>query len=217
MWRVVFFHIPPFSTSRWYDSEILNYLFPVFKSFRVNLVLCGHVHGYERGYFDGITLITTGGGGAYLHYAEREEPKVVKYLFVHHFVWIKIAGSTMLITAVDKNKRVIDSLSLKANIIADSVVDEDFPQGIFAFPNPFNSGINFILSEVLEGNYLPAVNIYDISGRFIKKAELISASPALVYYWDGKNYKNELVSSGIYIAVIETKRKKFVKQILRVK
>jgi len=217
MWRVVFFHIPPFSTSRWYDSEILNYLFPVFKSFRVNLVLCGHVHGYERGYFDGITLITTGGGGAYLHYAEREEPKIVKYSFVHHFVWIKIAGSTMLITAVDKNKRVIDSLSLKTNIIADLVVDKDFPQGIFAFPNPFNSGINFILSEVLEGNYLPAVNIYDISGRFIKKAELISASPALVYYWDGKNYKNELVSSGIYIAVIETKRKKFVKQILRVK
>jgi Icc-related predicted phosphoesterase len=217
MWRVVFFHIPPFSTVQHYDPGIFDYLFPVFKSFGVNLILCGHVHGYERGYSDGITVITTGGGGAPLHYANRQEPKVVKYSFVHHFVWIKITGGTMIITAVDKKKQIIDSLSLKTNINVDSVVDKDFPQGIFAFPNPFNSDVHFVLSKVLEGNYLPAVNIYDLCGRFIKKAELLSTSPALVYYWDGKNYKNELVSSGIYIAVIETKRKKFVKQILRVK
>jgi len=58
-WRVVFFHIPPFSTSRWYDPGVLIYLFPIFEAFRVDLVLCGHVHGYERGYFKGITVITT--------------------------------------------------------------------------------------------------------------------------------------------------------------
>jgi len=97
------------------------------------------------------------------------------------------------------------------------VVDNDFPQGIFPFPNPFNSGIHFVLSEVLEGNYLPAANIYIIYGRFTKKGESIFTSPVLVYCWDKRNYKNELVSYGIYVVVIETKGEKFVKQILRVK
>ena len=40
-WRIVFFHIPPFSTTRFYDPEVIRFLFPIFNKYRVQIVFCG--------------------------------------------------------------------------------------------------------------------------------------------------------------------------------
>lgn len=216
-WKIVFFHIPPFSTTRWHDIGIYTSLFPVLKSFKVNLILCGHVHGYERGQIDGIEMITSGGGGAYLHHFEKEESKIIKYSFTHNFCWIKIIGDSMFIFAFDKNNKVIDSLNLQivnevtndSDSAAKNVVDK-----AVVFPNPFNSSVSFVFNFHPENK--PIIYIYDMLGRFVSSAELIKEDSVFIYSWNGKDSEGKSVASGVYIAVINIDRKRFSKKILKI-
>ncbi len=61
---VIYFH-KPFVTcgDTGDDPTALAYYAPLFKTYKVALVLQAHMHGYERFAFDGITYVTTGGGG----------------------------------------------------------------------------------------------------------------------------------------------------------
>jgi hypothetical protein len=48
-WKIVAFHQPGFNSSKaHYDEQITRLLSPVFESLKVNLVLAGHVHNYQR-------------------------------------------------------------------------------------------------------------------------------------------------------------------------
>jgi hypothetical protein len=72
-WRIVVFHKPPFSsTSNNSSAEgAQTYLVPLFEQQRVQLVLSGDSHNYERSYpllggqpaSRGVTYVVTGGGG----------------------------------------------------------------------------------------------------------------------------------------------------------
>lgn len=217
-WRIVFFHIPPVSTTRWYDPGVFITLLPIFKSFKVNLILCGHVHGYERGYLNGILMVTTGGGGAYLHQMERKTSEIVKYAFAHNFCWVSIDRDSMLIIALDKNLKVIDSLALSidSNSNLNNINNINNKEDIFAFPNPFNSGIYFVLN--FHSEVKPVIYIYDILGSLIAKAEQLHTDSGTIYYWNGKNNKGKNASSGIYIAVIDiAEGKRIRKKILKIK
>lgn len=46
------------------DDASRNHYAPIFAQHKVPLVIQGHMHGYERFELDGITYVTTGGGGA---------------------------------------------------------------------------------------------------------------------------------------------------------
>jgi len=71
-WQMVTTHHPPFSStrSRPGDEEIIEHLVPLFEEHGVDIIFAGHNHNYERSFKDGVTYVTTGGGGA------------SKYLFV---------------------------------------------------------------------------------------------------------------------------------------
>lgn len=48
-WKLVFFHQPAFSSSRaHYDDQYMRLLAPVFEALKVDLVINGHVHNYQR-------------------------------------------------------------------------------------------------------------------------------------------------------------------------
>jgi predicted phosphodiesterase len=48
-WKVVFFHHPPFTSNRTSDSQMIqDQLRPLFNQYRVDLVINGHAHYYER-------------------------------------------------------------------------------------------------------------------------------------------------------------------------
>ena len=75
------------------------------------------------------------------------------------------------------------------------------------YPNPFNpeTWIPYQLSESVS----VAINIYDVSGRLVRKLDL-GRKDAGVYvnkeksaYWDGKNEVGEYVASGIYFYSIK--------------
>jgi len=73
-WLIVFCHIPVFSSGSHGNDKILEYnLLPLFENYRVDIMLTGHDHNYERfkpikkfnqsPSFKGITHLVTGGGG----------------------------------------------------------------------------------------------------------------------------------------------------------
>ena len=49
-WIIVTFHRPPFTSGGKGNDEIREYLCPLFDQYGVDLVLCGHMHIYERFY-----------------------------------------------------------------------------------------------------------------------------------------------------------------------
>ncbi|NUU95107.1 hypothetical protein XO10_02200 [Marinitoga sp. 1135] len=66
--NIIIFHYPFWNNSiyAWRrDNKILEKKWrPIFEKYNVKLVFNGHVHAYERFELNGITYITTGGGGA---------------------------------------------------------------------------------------------------------------------------------------------------------
>src|SRR4030042_2201828 len=62
-WKIVFFHVSIYiSQSSAESRQVRSYLHPLFKKYKVQLVLSGHNHFYERVVADGITYIAAGGG-----------------------------------------------------------------------------------------------------------------------------------------------------------
>ncbi|MCW5550529.1 MAG: metallophosphoesterase [Verrucomicrobiae bacterium] len=68
--RVVAVHVPPYC-ERWIDGSaaLRAQLVPRLEQYQVNLCFSGHMHGYERGYLNGVHYIVAG-GGSYLDIGE---------------------------------------------------------------------------------------------------------------------------------------------------
>lgn len=68
--RVVAVHVPPYC-ERWIDGDaaLRAQLVPRLEQYNVNLCFSGHMHGYERGYLNGVNYIVAG-GGSYLDIGE---------------------------------------------------------------------------------------------------------------------------------------------------
>ena len=84
------------------------------------------------------------------------------------------------------------------------------------FPNPFNPSttIEFNLPEISKTK----ISIYNIKGQKIKELinEALSAGNHQVY-WNGKDEKNKIVSSGIYFVRLESADKTEIKKIMLMK
>jgi len=66
----------------------------------VSLVLQGHNHAYERLEADGITYITSGGGGAPLYPCVRPSPELRRCLAEHHFLAVAVTARAVVVRAV---------------------------------------------------------------------------------------------------------------------
>ena len=72
-YRFVFFHVPIFDPRvkkqpghSMKNLENAKELLKALKEGKVTMVFCGHIHGYFKGYWDGVPYIITGGAGAEL-------------------------------------------------------------------------------------------------------------------------------------------------------
>jgi 3',5'-cyclic AMP phosphodiesterase CpdA len=89
-WKVVFFHIPPYSSGRHgSDLSVRTALGPLFEQYGVDLVFSGHDHDYERSFANGVVYIVTGGGGAPLYDKETSNPYSVYWAKTYHFVLVE--------------------------------------------------------------------------------------------------------------------------------
>ncbi|PYM09804.1 MAG: hypothetical protein DME18_17415, partial [Verrucomicrobia bacterium] len=120
-WKVVFLHYPVFNIgghgTGWGHATYL----PLFHQAKVDLVLAGHSHIYERfrpiANVTGpdtwpITHITTGGGGAPL-YTVYSHPALETQASTNHFVLIEATPTRLSGRALTTNETVIDTFELK--------------------------------------------------------------------------------------------------------
>jgi len=118
-WKFVSYHEPSLNfgghDSDWQRDEAL----PAFAEARVDFVIAGHSHLYERirpvappeagGSY--VTYITTGGGGASTHDVEPMSCHAATKS-VRHFCVFHIRGNRLIMDAVDEGGKVIDHLEV---------------------------------------------------------------------------------------------------------
>src|SRR3954471_20921392 len=110
-WRIAFFHHPLYSSGQ-HASESRDVIRPALEqplvAAKVNVVLTGHEHLYERiKPQKGIQHFVSGGGGRYLYSYHASAFDEVG-LSDHHFMVFDIAGDRLLFEAITHEQKVID-------------------------------------------------------------------------------------------------------------
>jgi tartrate-resistant acid phosphatase type 5 len=110
---VVAFHQPVYSAGLHQPVAAQQRLWaPIFRRYRVSLVLQGHNHQYERAVVGGVTYITTGGGGAPLYPCLRPFAGLVRCVPVHHFLDVTATSGALDVAAVQPGGQVLDRVSI---------------------------------------------------------------------------------------------------------
>ncbi len=114
-WKIAVIHHPAYTAGSGHrgDKTVLSGLCPLLVKYRYDVVISGHNHLYARAFKDGVTHITTGGGGAPLHKPGRKSQCVVRAESVHHFLRFDVAPDAMTITAIRVDGSIIESVRLE--------------------------------------------------------------------------------------------------------
>lgn len=119
--RVVTFHRPPFS-NRWhsksstYDGEtwVRQFIVPVLTRHKVDLVVAGHAHAYQRREVDGVHYVVVGGaGGALDRYKTGRWPMQVDYVG-HHYAVMESFDRRLSWVVRDFSGQLVDSFELSS-------------------------------------------------------------------------------------------------------
>ena len=117
-WRVAFFHKPLYSSGFHGSDVALQQAFgPIFEQHRVQLVINGHEHDYERLVPwrqtgpQAVTYVITGGGGAELRAVGQSQWTALSKS-INHYVRCSISGCELTLQAVGINGVVFDSYVL---------------------------------------------------------------------------------------------------------
>jgi acid phosphatase type 7 len=113
-WKIVYLHRPPYSTGEHgSDTGLRTKLAPVVEGNRVQLVLAGHDHDYERMIpQNGVAYVVTGGGG------KGTRPVGKSAFTAHstdaiHFVYGEVGRDTMTLHAIDATGAEFDTMIIQ--------------------------------------------------------------------------------------------------------
>lgn len=117
-WKLVIVHKPPYDCGR-YDGtpEVRNLWAPIF-SRRVDLVLSGHDHNYQRfEALDDVTYVITGGGGDSLYGLSDEcqsgtPARLAGNDSINHFLAIRASRDDLDVWAIGADGSVIDHFTI---------------------------------------------------------------------------------------------------------
>ncbi len=85
-------------------------LVPLFEKHKVDFVLNGHSHCYQRGELNGVKYVISGGAGASRLDKKRhsKSPNIDKEIYKNQYVRFDVKGDTVIYTAIDIDGKVID-------------------------------------------------------------------------------------------------------------
>jgi len=117
--RVVVFHHPPYS-NLWSDPGYNGHPYqrtswvPRFEQHRVDLVISGHGHSYQRGSQNGVTYLVVGGAGGELDTVASATPWpfLVRVVSAHHFALLDAAPGHLTWTAYALDGSELDRFEL---------------------------------------------------------------------------------------------------------
>lgn len=114
-WKIVFLHVPVYSSREHGDHEALQRLLePLFTRHGVDIVFQGHVHWYERTEpIRGVVYVTSGAGGASLHDGSERRPWSQTVLRTYGFVGATLSGDALALEFIDAAGAVRDRATIK--------------------------------------------------------------------------------------------------------
>ena len=113
-WKIVVMHEPGWSAGGDHENNttVQTVLHPLFRQYRVDVVLNGHNHYYARAVVDGIQYLTIGGAGGELMPANPNYPNIVTAVSVHNYLGLEVAGSSLTFTARRNSGALIEAVTL---------------------------------------------------------------------------------------------------------
>ncbi|MHA1268472.1 MAG: metallophosphoesterase [Candidatus Helarchaeota archaeon] len=112
-WIIIFFHVPLYSSGGFGDDPLaIEALEQIFIDYKVELVIMGHDHQYERMYINGIQYIVAGGGGSELEVYIGGNENVQYSENIHHFCQIDVNGLSLTVKTISSLGAIIDRFSL---------------------------------------------------------------------------------------------------------
>ncbi len=139
-WKFIILHEPGWSAGgHGNNSTVQNVIQPLCEQYNIKIVFGGHNHYYARAEVNGVTHITTGGGGAPLYDPDPNYPNIVTTSKSHHFCKIRLSGNELDFAAIDSTGNRIDTFTLTLTDVENN--SSNFPTRFSLsqnYPNPFN-------------------------------------------------------------------------------
>ena len=113
-WKIAFLHRSPYGSSRHGgDERVRENLEPLFARHKVDVVLAGHDHVYERTVpIRGVTYVVSGGGGRRLYRAGKGK-RTAFSKSAHHAVLVRLDGGRLPLEAIEPGGTVLDRSDLE--------------------------------------------------------------------------------------------------------
>lgn len=113
-WRVVVVHHGPWSSGPHGNNARLHEagVVPLLTRHKVDLVISGHDHLYERGWSEGLAYVVSGGGGAPVYRIKSQLPQARRVESVRHFVDVSVSARSMRFVATRVDGSTIERCSL---------------------------------------------------------------------------------------------------------
>jgi hypothetical protein len=207
-WKFIVLHEPGWTSGGGHENsnDVQNNIQPLCRQYGVSVVFGGHNHYYSRVIANGVTHITTGGGGAPLYPPDTSVPDIVVVAMENHYCKIEINGDQLNFEVVNIVGVTIDSFTLSSPTGLDDEIGANTPQTLKlfdAYPNPFNPNatVSFNIPATNDVDFL----IYNIRGELVKTLESDYLKAGHYRYtWNGKNDLGKEMSSGVYIFQLRT-------------
>jgi hypothetical protein len=115
--RIAVVHHGPFSSGPHGPNKALvgNDIVGMMRDRKVELVLAGHDHVYERGEGAGLKYLISGGAGAPLYERKLQDPSTQAFEAVHHFIEVTIEGEGVKTVARRASGGIIESCGYRSN------------------------------------------------------------------------------------------------------
>jgi len=112
-WKIIFFHVPPYSSGgHGENEEIIDKMVPIFEKYNA-IVFCGHDHHYEHMKVDDIHYIITGGGGAPLNIEIEQKSYSIYMELTFCYTLVEIDGDEMEIITKRPDGSIVDQFTIK--------------------------------------------------------------------------------------------------------
>lgn len=114
VWKIAYFHVPPFSETKGTDNEpIVRDLVPLLEAGGVRLAISGNEHAYQRFHpVRGVTYVVLGPGGQPELRPVAPSGRLAASGSFHSFLRGTVDAQTLRLEAVDLEGRVFDSATI---------------------------------------------------------------------------------------------------------
>jgi MYXO-CTERM domain-containing protein len=111
-------HFGPWSSGPHGNNQMLHEagIPAMLRSHKVDLVISGHDHIYERGWAEGMAYLVSGGGGAPTYRIKGALPSAKKFESVRHFVEASVSQAAISFSAMRPDGSLIERCALRKEL-----------------------------------------------------------------------------------------------------